>query len=764
MLSKLRQDRLPRARPRCLLTLAAVIVLSSGGDLRAAITQPPEKHWAFQPVVRPAEPEVHNKAWVRNAIDRFVVARLERERLTPSPETDRATLIRRLSFDLVGLPPSPAEVEAFVTDQTPDAYGQLVERLLASSHFGERWGRHWLDAVGYADSNGYFDADTERPLAYRYRDYVVKSLNDDKPFDRFIQEQIAGDELAGYQPDGDVTPQMVEALTATHFFRNAPDGTGESDGNPLEQKVDRYSVLEGNVQILGSAFLGLTVQCARCHDHKFEPITQAEYYQLQAILRPAYNPESWIKPNDRLATIGSRAAREENKRQIEKFERELKAAKESLEGIVAPFRKVIAAENLDKLPEPVRAKINKALEAKEKERTEEMKALLKEHEALVHFTDEEVIKKYPELGAGYDALKESLKKRESERPVRLPQIAVLTEPVAEPPRHHILLRGNYAKEGDAVPPGVPAVLCSSNNTYQVSGLNPRPAASRARLPLARWLTSPENPIVARVLVNRIWQRHFGEGLVSTLDNFGVTGAKPTHPELLDHLAAQFIQSGWRVKDLHRLIVASAAYRQSSAFRDECYSLDPENKWLWRFHLQRLDAESLRDAMLSISGELDPAAGGPFIPADKSEEGQFIVNEKNPGSKRRSLYLQQRRTKPVTMLEIFDGAHSGLNCTRRSTATVPLQSLALLNSSFVRERSKRLAQEVIKQFGGDEPRAIQETFERCLGRGPKLGERRAAEEFLVTQAKQYSGNHEAKAAAWTDFCQMLLASNAFLYIE
>ena len=506
---------------------------------RLAATQ----HWAFQPPIRPARPKVKNKKWQRNTIDDFVLARLEQKKLSPSKEADRATLIRRLSFDLIGLSPTPQEVDEFVKDKSSDAYEKLVERLLASSHYGERWGRHWLDAAGYADSNGYFNADSDRPLAYKYRDYVVRSLNADKPFDRFIQEQLAGDELCGYQPDGDITPEMEELLIATHFLRNAPDGTGESDGNPPELKVDRYSVLEGNVQILGSAFLGLTIQCARCHDHKFEPVKQAEYYSLQAILRPAFDPEHWLKPNEHVLTVGTRSAREENKRQLEKYDREIKALNESAEGLTAPFRRLVLHENLEEIPEPTRDAIQKALDTKEKQRTEEMKTLVKTNEAVVQIKDEDLLKRYPELAAGFNSLREAIKKREAERPSPLPQIAVLTEPGKELPAHHLLVRGNYASEGVEVPPGVPAVFCSASNSYQPVA-NAGSKSSGRRLALARWLTSPENPVVARVLVNRVWQQHFGVGLVATVDNLGVTGAKPTHTELLDYLAAEFVQSGW----------------------------------------------------------------------------------------------------------------------------------------------------------------------------------------------------------------------------
>ena len=692
-----------------------------------------------------------------------MLARLEAKKLSPSTEADRATLIRRLSFDLIGLPPTPQEVDEFVNDRNSDAYDKLVERLLGSPHYGERWGRHWLDDAGYADSNGYFNADSDRPLAYKYRDYVVRSLNEDKPFDRFIQEQLAGDELCGYQPDGDITPEMEELLVATHFLRNAPDGTGESDGNLLELKVDRYSVLEGNVQILGSAFLGVTVQCARCHDHKFEPIKQAEYYQLQAILRPAFNPEHWLKPNERALTVGTRAAREENKRQLEKHDREIKALNESLEGLIAPFRKLILRENLEKLPEPTRDAIQKALETKEKQRTEEMKTLLKTHDAIVQIKDEDLVKRFVELGAGYNSLKDAIKKREAGRPSPLPQIAVLTEPGTELPKHHLLVRGNYASEGVEVPPGVPAVFCNARNSYQLVA-NFGQTNSGRRLALARWLTSPEQPVVARVLVNRVWQHHFGEGLVATVDNLGVTGAKPSHPELLDYLATEYVQSRWKLKSLHRLIVTSATYRQSGALREAAYAIHPENKLLWRFPLQRLDAESVRDAILFTCGELNLDVGGPYIPTTANSDSQVVMDETNVGAKRRSLYLQQRRTQPLTMLDVFDTARMNPNCTRRNPSTVSLQSLALLNSDFIRARSRAFAQRLEKECGPDGNQRLERTFLLALGRKPNPTERSSAEEFLQSQATHYADKTDKDARVWTDFCQMVLAGNAFLYVE
>jgi hypothetical protein len=723
-----------------------------------------QDHWAFKSPVRPPVPKTENKSWPQNTVDHFILSRLEREGLSPSPEADRRTLIRRLSFDLTGLPPSPQEVAEFVADKSPGAYASLVERLLSSPHYGERWGRHWLDAAGYSDSNGYFDADSDRPLAYKYRDYVIRSFNDDKPLDRFLREQIAGDELAGYQAGGDVTPEIVELLVATHLLRNGPDGTGESDGNAQEQRVDRFSVLEGNVQIIGSALLGLTVQCARCHDHKFEPVTQEEYYQLQAILRPAYDPDRWLKPNDRALAIGTKKEREKNKHEIEKFEIERKALTESLEGLMKPWRKLVLDENLTKLPEQERQELQKALDTKEKERSARMKELLKTHEALVRIKDEDLINRFPDIASGYKSLSEAIKKREADRPVPLPQIAALTEQTNQPPAHHVLVRGNYTKTGREVEPGVPAVLCSAKNAFQIS--TPPAGRSGRRTAFAKWLTSAEHPTTARLMVNRLWQHHFAVGIVATPENFGLTGAQPSHPELLDWLTTEFMTSGWSVKALHRLMVMSATYRQasSSAEMAKAWQVDPDNRLLWRFPLQRLDGEAIRDAMLSISGELDRKAGGPYVPKAKTDEGQYVISENDPGSKRRAIYLQQRRTNPVTFLDLFDGAKMNPNCVQRTASTVPLQSLALLNSEFARARSKAFAERLLNEVKEDPTQRIDLAFELALSRGPTAAERAAAEEFLKRQGDFYSSSSETNHLVLTDFCQMLFAGNSFLYVE
>ena len=753
----------------------AVAVVAQGADANP----PSPPHWAFQRPVPAQPPAGQNRAWVHTPVDRFVAAGLESHGLTPAAEADRRTLIRRLSFDLRGIPPSPAEVTAFVGDSRPEAWRQLVEQFLASPQYGERWGRHWLDLAGYADSNGYFNADSDRPLAGQYRDYVVRAFNADRPFDRFLLEQVAGDELVGYSADGDVTSDMVEALTATHFFRNPPDGSGESDGNPLEVKVDKYAVLEGNVQLIGHAFLGLTLQCARCHDHKFEPVTQAEYYGLQAILRPAFDPDRWLKPNERVITVGTRAERAEHQRRTESTERELKTLRAGLDGLVAPFRRRVVDENLAPLDEAVRKSVREALDAKEKDRSDAMKALLKEHAAKVEVGDDVLAKRFPEMAAARRELEAGIARVEASQPAPLPGIAAVFEPVGTPPPHYLLVRGVHANEGAVAQPMLPATLAGEGAFERwatpTEGADvAKPKTSGRRLALARWLTSPENPLVARVFVNRVWALHFGQGLVPTVDNLGRSGAKPTHPELLDWLATEFVRAGWSVKHLHRLVLNSATWKQAgqgqvisdqwSVISKASGAMAPLNtdslttEYSFR-PLRRLDAESSRDAVLAVSGELDRAPGGGYVPIRTDDAGQIILDETKPGARRRSLYLQQRRTQPVGWLQVFDGPQPNPVCIQRNPATVALQSLSLLNSDFIRRHSRAFAERLHGAGLG-----LDQAFELAWSRPPTREERSAAERFLAKQVAHYDGQADAELRAWTDFCQMLFAANPFLYVE
>ncbi|MBL9122662.1 MAG: DUF1553 domain-containing protein, partial [Planctomycetaceae bacterium] len=714
-------------------------------------------HWAFQPVVKPTLPDVADATRVRTAIDRYVQAALETKGLGLGPEADRATLLRRVAFDVTGLPPTVAEIAAFLSDESPDAYEQMVDRYLASPHYGERWGKHWLDAAGYADSNGYFNADSDRPLAYRYRDYVVRSLNADKPFDQLIREQIAGDELAGYQPDGDLTGEAIDLLTATHFLRNAQDGTGESDGNDAELQADRFTVIEGNVQILSSALLGLTFQCARCHDHKFEPLTQSEYYGFQAILTPAYCPDEWLKPNERVATIGTRAERDAHAAQNAEIDRRIAALHESLAGAAGPLRKLVLAELVAGLPDDARPAVRAALDAPEGDRSDEQKQLLQGYEKQLEVSDKSLAKRFPEFAALSKSVAASVKELEGKRPAALERIAILTDLPGPRPPHHLRVRGLYAERGAEAPPAVPAVLCGPQREYQLAEATAGQCGTGRRSALARWLTDPAHPLLSRVTVNRIWQHHFGTGIVASADNFGLTGAPPSHPELLDYLADRFVTEGWSQKRLHREILTSSVYRQSSALREPAYALDPENKLLWRSPLRRLDSDQIRDAMLAASGELETTLGGPYVPTKRLPDGNVVVDEKTPGAARRSIYLQQRRTQILSFLEVFDAPAVVTNCTRRATSTIPLQSLSLLNSEFTITRSRAMAARIAREAGADRSARIDLALLLCAGRSPSAVERTAVEQFLSAAATEQDD-------AWASCCQMLLASNPFLYLE
>jgi hypothetical protein len=671
-------------------------------------------HWAFGPAATPSPPPVRSEARVRTAIDRFIQRALEERGLSLGPDADRVTIIRRLSFDVTGIPPSLADINEFANDADPAAYDRLVERLLASPHYGERWGKYWLEASGYSDSNGYFSADSDRPLAYRYRDYVIRAFNADRPLDQIVREQLAGDELIGERPDHYASSKVIDQLIATHFLRNGQDGTGESDGNPDEVRADKYAVLEGAIQIIGSSLLGLTLQCAKCHDHKFEPVTQRDYYQLQAILYPAFNVEHWVKPNDRTVTAGPRAVQAP----WEAHDMAIDAQIESLK------RSFASGPNSGKKEKDLKPVID-ALDAR----------------------------RQPNPG----------------------RIAWVGDVSGNPPEIPLLLRGDLATPGAKVGPGVPAFLIDAGNRYEAKAPYSGSSSTGRRLALAQWLTQAgERPaaLLARVLTNRIWQHHFGTGLAATSENLGYTGSSPSHPELLEFLAAELVHSGWSAKALHRVILRSSVYRQSSCRNPESIRSDPDNRLLSRFPLRRLDAEAIRDAMLFTSGELDDRQGGPYVATDRTGTGDVVVDEKVAGATRRSVYLQQRRTQTESLLEVFDAPSIVSTCTRRSPSTIPLQSLSLLNSDFVMRRARKLAERLDHDgtcsTGGpsDQDARVTKAFLLSVNRAPDRDEQDAARRFLKAQRYRYTkaAKRDPRHDEWADLCQMLFASNAFLYID
>ena len=571
-------------------------------------------------------------------------------------------------------------------------------------------------------------------------------------------------ELCDYVPGGDLTPEMVEPLTATHFLRNAPDGTGESDGNPDEVAIDRFTVIEGNLQITMNGLLGLTIQCAKCHSHKFEPISHEEYYRLEAILFAAYQPGNWKKPNERVATIGTIAEREQHQRITERIDRQINAYKSSLEKITAALREQLIEERLESLPPAERTAVLEAVRVPADKRNDAQKKLLKQHVEPLNISDDDVLKRFPELASQREPIQKAIAAREAARPEPLTTLAVLHDVESVPPVHHVHLRGQHKTPGPEVLPGALAAVSTPDNPFRWEPpAEGRPTSGR-RLAFARWLTSPQNPLVPRVFVNRVWQFHFGTGLVATPDNFGQSGARPSHPELLDDLAAGFIGSGWRIKPLHRQILNSAAYRQGHETDAASAEADPQNRLLWHFPVHRLDAEAVRDAMLVVSGELDWRMGGPCVSTQRAGDGTVVVDAKTDGSLRRSVYLQQRRTQVLTFLELFDAPQIVTNCSFRNASTVPLQSLALLNSDFVRERSTAFAARTAGIAEGDTDRFVTEAFRLACARTPTGRERTLSQAFLDRQQALHGDAPEARQKAEIDFCQMLLASNAFLYVE
>ena len=642
-----------------------------GKDAAAATSKPKGADWwAFQPVEHPAPPAVLRMDWVRNPIDRFILARLEKEKLTPSPEASPATLLRRVTLDLTGLPPSPLEIRDFLADSRPDAYERVVDRLLASLHYGERWGRHWLDVARYADSDGY-TIDAPRTM-WRYRDWVINAINSDMPFDRFVIEQIAGDMLPNATTD---------QLIATGFNRNTPsnfEGGIDFEQYRVEAVVDRVSTA-------GAAFLGLTVGCARCHDHKFDPISQKEFYQLVA----------YFNNTDEITT------------EAERYD----------------FNRPILP-----VPTPEEIARKKAFDAQWSALSKELVAYVRELAARPRKPGDPDPSKDPELVERVQNLRE-LRRREP----KLTTALVMRE-LPQPREAYIHLGGDFTRQGAAVKPAIPAVLPQL------------PAGANTRLDFGRWLVDDRNPLTARVTVNRFWQEYFGKGLVETENDFGAQGAKPSHPELLDWLASEFMRAKWSSKAIHRLIVTSAVYRQSSSQRRDVEEVDPYNKLLARQNRLRLDAEIIRDSAVSASGLLTDKIGGPSVYPPIPEGAMSVTQvsgawptETGPDRYRRGLYTFFRRSAGFPGLVVFDAPDATSACTRRVRSDTPLQALSTLNDETFTEFAEGLAARVLKEASGDNRERIRYAFLLVIGRAPRAEEEQRMANFLARRIDEYKTN-------------------------
>lgn len=634
--------------------------------------------WAFQPIERPQVPEFPPEARVRTPVDALLLQKMP-EGLSFSPDAEKRALMMRAYFDLIGLPPSPEEAERFLNDDAPDAYERLVEELLDSPHYGERWARHWLDVAGYADSEGRTSADAPRAWAYKFRDYVVRSLNDDKPIDLFIHEQLAGDELAG-PIEGDLTEEQIELLTATGFLRMAADGTGSGDNS----EEARNQVVADTLKIVTSSLLGLSFACAQCHDHRYDPISHTDYFALRAVFDPALDWRNWKTPQQRFVSLYTQQDRE----QAAQVEAEAQAVVAERDEKQKRYIAEALEKELEKFEEPLRGELREAYEAPADERSEEQKALLARHPS-VNITPGILYQYNQEAADDLKTYGERIEEIRSRKPSE-EFLRALTEPPGHVPETKLFHRGDHRQPKQTVLPAAPAVLTPDDVYLEFPANDPERPTTGRRLAFARWLTSEQNPITARVLANRIWLHLFGRGLVETPADFGRLGSLPTHPELLDWLASEFMAQGWSLKRLHRTILLSTAYRQSSFRETSREAIDGDNRFYWRKPVRRLDAEIVRDRVLAATGQLDRTLFGPAVPVKENESGQAVVDG---ADRRRSLYVQQRRTQPVAMLQAFDAPVMETNCEQRPSSTVATQSLMLMNGEFVLTQARLLAERV-----------------------------------------------------------------------
>ena len=739
------------------------------------ITEEDRAFWAFQPPKRPAIPKFGSEDRVRTSIDALLIGRMREQGLAFSPDADKLTLLRRATFDLTGLPPSAEEISQFVSDSSDNAYEQLLDRLLASPHYGERWARHWLDVAGYADSDG-DTGDTARSYAYKYRDYVIRAFNNDKPFDQFIVEQLAGDELAAvpfdqsHKPLGEkLNPEQIEKVIATGFLRMATDGTANSD-NP---ELARNQVIADTIKIVSSSLLGLTVGCAQCHDHRYDPISQEDYYALRAVFEPAFDwQQGWRTPAERLVSLSSDADRAKAAG-IEAAVNEIAAerAAKQAELVAAAFEQAV-----QKFPESLREPLRQAYRAPAESRTPEQTKLLDDHPSVkvdggnLYLYNTEANKILHEFDVRMSAL----------RATKTPE--EFLSPLIEVPDHRPLTnlfhRGDYKQPKQAVGPGDLTIAAPEGSRFIVADDDPTIPTTGRRLAYARHLTSGKHPLVTRVLMNRVWLNHFGRGLVDTPGDFGSLGLRPTHPELLDLLALEFVEQGWSLKRMQKWIMTSTAYRQSSRIDPTKQAIDSANAFYWRMPLRRLEAESIRDRMLATCGMLNTELYGPPAPIEEDATGQIAAAS---GAARRSIYLQVRRTKPVSFLTTFDAPVMELNCDRRNSSTGSPQSLMLMNGDFVRKEAEEFAQRVLKEVPlvRNVPASVNTSspasaWERQLSHVWRLAFQRAitpeesafSSRFLQHQVEylQNSQNKDPEQAALVNLCQQLLCANEFLYVD
>ena len=707
-----------------LLLVGGMSIYLLGETAKKDFTPMQKKWWAFQPLQKSGTP---------TSIDALVQGKLKDKGIVSNGAADRVTLLRRASLVLTGLPPTPEETQVFLTDGSANAFEKQVDRLLASPHYGERWARHWLDLARYADSEG-FKSDETRPNVWRYRDYVIRSFNADKPYDRFVKEQIAGDEL--YPGDAD-------ALVATGFNRHFPD---ESNAANIMQR--RQELLNDVTDTTGSVFLGLTYGCARCHDHKFDPILHKDYYRLQSFFANTRIEDG--------AVLQSAAEQAAWQRQNAEWEKQTAAIRTEMAALVQSPAAAMFADRLARFPEEIQAVIKMV---PEKRNPYEWQMYMKA-KPQVTFTEKEAAAKLKgEASKRYVALAAELKGFDGIKPAEQPMAQTMVDHGVAAPKTFVLRGGNHDNPQEEVAPGFLSILDARDAA--VSAAN---GSTGRRSVLANWLADAKNPLSTRVIVNRVWHYHFGTGIAGTPSDLGLMGERPTNLPLLDHLTAQFVEGGWSLKKLHKTIMLSSVWQQTSAFNESAAKVDPENKYLWRFPRRRLEGEVIRDSMLSTSGRLNAALYGPSVfpplPAGVETRGGWKKNETRENADRRSIYVFVRRNTRYPMFEAFDMPDTHESCARRNNTVSPAQSLELMNSAMVNDWSRSFAERLQNDQGVSRDGLFDKAWKLAYNRTPRADERTAAADFLAAQTK-ITGDEKT---AFVDLCHMLLSSNEFLYLN
>ena len=747
--------------PCCLQVAAVILLAATVGWSDENDSEQVSDHWAFNSIERPAVPQPEGASWSRTSLDHFVLSQMQQVNLEPASEAPIRVLMRRLFFDLTGLPPTPAQQARFLSDQRPDAYERLVDELLASPRFGERWARHWLDVVRYAESNGY-ERDGTKPNAYLYRDYVIRAFNSDLPYNDFVVQQIAGDEIAD---------STVQTRIATTFLR-----LGVWDDEPADAKVDRFDQLDDILGVTASTFLAVTLRCARCHDHKFEPFSQREYYQALSVFNPLVRPQDGR--TDLPYVVASAKRQAEHKRKLDTANKRIDELKGQLETHRARVRERLLDELINP-PDPARPKESRSSLSKEfaiafrkpaDERSDDEKQILEKHSK--HFSDEVSRNLTADERQDREPLEAELTVAENSRPESLPQAYVFYEKKDEIPETRVLERGSPFQPAGVVEPGVPLVLGLTDQ--QIPAVNN--GTSGRRLWFANWIANRENPLTARVVVNRVFQHYFGDGIVATENDFGVMGDFPTHQALLDHLAVELIENEWQLKQLHRQIILSSTYRQESRVDDRSFLADQVGSYLSRFRQRRLDAEVVRDTVLAVTGRLNNKMFGPsYYPTLPKEvlDGQSVPGKDWGQSSaeeqsRRSIYIFSKRSLAIPELDLLDSPGSEDSCEQRSLSITGPQALTFINGDFFNQSAGYLAERLMRDRPDDLEAQIQLAFSLLFARQMRDVELARSVDFVLAQSEALltsDGNlsvGEARMNALAEFCLVLLNTTEFTY--